>query len=99
MTPTSWPACFTCGTDSRCDAMALTKPNQQLRRDLKEAAALLKWSGVDLFGVAKRLLAVGDEITADELMMIALSYQAMEDTLAGYADEVNAGQISRNKPE
>lgn len=28
--------------------MTLTKPNQQLRRDLKEAAALLKWSGVDL---------------------------------------------------
>ncbi len=28
--------------------MPLTMPNQQLRRDLKEAAALLKWSGVDL---------------------------------------------------
>ncbi|WP_226456128.1 hypothetical protein [Pseudomonas sp. AF03-9] len=76
--------------------MALTKPNQQLRRDLKDAAALLKWSGVDLFGVAKRLLAAGDEISADELMMIALSYQAMEDKLAGYADEVKAGQISRD---
>ncbi len=63
--------------------MPLTKPNQQLRRDLKEAAALLKWSGVDLFGVAKRPLAVGDEISADELMMIALSYQAVEDRLAG----------------
>ncbi|MDF3136646.1 hypothetical protein [Pseudomonas extremaustralis] len=79
--------------------MALTKPNQQLRRDLKEAAALLKWSGVDLFGVAKRLLAAGDEITADELMMIALSYQAMEDKLEDYADEVKAGQIHRSKPE
>lgn len=75
--------------------MPLTKPNQQLRRDLKEAAALLKWSGVDLFGVAKRLLAAGDEISADELMMIALSFQETEDKLAGYADEVNAGQISR----
>ncbi len=77
--------------------MPLTKPNQQLRRDLKEAAALHKWSGVDLFGVAKRLLAAGDEITADELMMIALSYQAMEDTLADYADEVKAGRITRMK--
>lgn len=75
--------------------MSLTKPNQQLRRDLKETAALLKWSGIDLFGVAKRLLAAGDEISADELMMIALSYQTMEDKLAGYADEVKAGQISR----
>ncbi|MCF5656964.1 hypothetical protein [Pseudomonas poae] len=75
--------------------MALTKPNQQLRRDLKEAAALLKWSGVDLFGVAKRLLTAGDEISADELMMIALSYQSMEDKLADYADEVRAAQIIR----
>lgn len=99
MTRTSWRECSTFGTDNRCNAMPLTKPNQQLRRDLKEAAALLKWSGVDLFGVAKRLLAAGDEITADELMMIALSYQAMEDKLAGYADEVKAGQINRSKPE
>ncbi|MGS0546061.1 hypothetical protein ACU8WE_26265 [Pseudomonas parakoreensis] len=76
--------------------MPLTKPSQQLRRDLKEAAALLKWSGVDLFGVAKRLLAAGEEISANELMMIALSYQAMEDKLAGYAEEVNAGKIVRN---
>ncbi|MCX4063799.1 hypothetical protein OR626_06120 [Pseudomonas sp. S1Bt30] len=75
--------------------MALTKPNQQLRRDLKEAATLLKWSGVDLFEVAKRLLAAGDEITADELMMIALSYQAMEDKLVGYADDVKEGRIVR----
>jgi hypothetical protein len=75
--------------------MSLTKPNQQLLRDLKEAAALLKWSGVDLFGVAKRLLAAGDDISADELMMIALSYQAMEDKLAGYADEVKAARIIR----
>lgn len=28
--------------------MPLTKPNQQLRSGLKEAGALLKWSGVDL---------------------------------------------------
>ncbi|WP_338487107.1 hypothetical protein VRB78_13710 [Pseudomonas trivialis] len=75
--------------------MTLTRPNQQLRRDLKDAAALLKWSGVDLFGVAKRLLAAGDDISADELMMIALSYQTMEDKLAGYADEVKAARIIR----
>ena len=79
--------------------MAITKPNLQLRRDLKEAAALLKWSGVDLFGVARRLLAAGDDVSADELMMIALSYQAMEDKLAGYADEVKAGGIVRGKAE
>lgn len=75
--------------------MSLTKPNQQLRRDLKEAAALLKWSGVDLFGAAKQLLATGDEIGAEELMMIALGYQETEDKLANYAHEIEAGWIKR----
>jgi hypothetical protein len=79
--------------------MSLTKPNQQLRRDLKEAAALLKWSGVDLFVFAKRLLAAGDEQGANDLMKTALSLQDAEDKLAGYADEVKARQISRSKPE
>ena len=59
--------------------MPLTKPNQELKRDLKDAAALLKWSGVDLFTISKRLLDAGDEIGAAELMKIALSYQAIED--------------------
>ena len=62
--------------------MSLNKPNQQLRRDLKEAAALLKWSGVDLFIFAKRLLAAGDEQGANDLMKIALSFQGFEDKLA-----------------
>lgn len=75
--------------------MTLTKPNQQLRRDLKEAAALLKWSGVDLFVFAKRLLGAGDEQGANDLMKIAMSLQEAEDKLAGYADEVKAGRISR----
>ena len=79
--------------------MPLTKPNQQLRRDLKETAALLKWSGVDLFGAAKRLLAAGDEASAEELLKIALSFQEAEDKLAGYADEVKAGRIVRGKAE
>lgn len=37
----------------------LTKSNQQLRRDLKEAAALLKWSGVDLMQAAVRISNAG----------------------------------------
>lgn len=75
--------------------MSLNKPNQQLRRDLKEAAALLKWSGVDLFVFAKRLLAAGDEQGANDLMKIALSFQETEDKLAGYAEEVKDGRIAR----
>ncbi len=77
--------------------MPLTKPNQQLRRDLKEAAALLKWSGVDLFVFAKRLLAAGDEQGANDLMKIALSFQEVEDKLAGYADEVKRAKLRRTE--
>ena len=79
--------------------MALTKPNQQLRRDLKEAAALLKWSGVDLMQAAVKLSEAGQEAEAKELLKIAASYQAVEDRLAGYAEEVKAGRIVRAKPE
>lgn len=76
-------------------AMALTKPNQELRRDLKDAAAVLKWSGVDLFVFAKKLLAAGDEDGANELMQIALRFQDVEDKLVEYAEEVKAGRIAR----
>ncbi|WP_433735534.1 hypothetical protein [Pseudomonas putida] len=66
--------------------MNLTKPNPQLRRDLKPAAALLKWSGVDLFTVAQRLRAFGDEEGANELMKIALGFQETEDRLTTDAE-------------
>jgi hypothetical protein len=76
--------------------MPLTKRNQQLRRDLSEAAARLKWSGVDLYAIAKRLLDTGDELGANELMLIALSYQSVEDRLVDYAEEVKDGRIVRS---
>lgn len=76
--------------------MPLAKPNQQLRRDLKEAAALLKWSGVDLMQSAVRLSESGREDEAKELLRIAASYQATEDKLAGYAEEVTTGRIKRD---
>ncbi|NUU36119.1 hypothetical protein [Pseudomonas sp. C2B4] len=79
--------------------MNLNKPNQQLRRDLKQAAALLKWSGVDLFTIAQRLLAFGDEDGANELMKIALGFQETEDRLTAYADEVKTERIVRAKLE
>ena len=79
--------------------MALTKPNQQLRRDLKEAAAILKWAGVDLYVVSKRMMAAGDEQGAVELMKIAMSLQETEDKLAGYADEVKVGRIVIGRAE
>lgn len=76
--------------------MPLTKPNQELRRELKEAAALLKWSGVDIMQVAIRLSEAGLEDNARNLMKIALSFQETEDKLAGYAEEVKTRQVKRD---
>lgn len=77
--------------------MPLTKPNQQLRRDLKEASSLLKWSGVDLMQAAVKLSEAGHEEDASELIEIAARFQAVEDLMAGYAEEVKAGRIVRGK--
>ena len=79
--------------------MSLDKPNQQLRRDLKEAAALLKWSGVDLMKIAIRLSEAGLESDARELLTIISGFPDTEDQLAAYADEVKAGRIVRGKAE
>lgn len=40
--------------------MPLTKPNQQVRRYLKEATTLLEWPGVDVTNTATRLSEAGD---------------------------------------
>ncbi|WP_438301657.1 hypothetical protein [Pseudomonas sp. NMS19W] len=39
--------------------MMLNKLNQDLRTDLQQAAALLKWSGVDLMQAAAKLSETG----------------------------------------
>ncbi len=75
--------------------MSLTKPNQQLRRDLKEAAALLKWSGVDLKQAAVKLSDAGQEDDARELIAIAMRFQEVEELMDGYADEVKTAHITR----
>ncbi|NWB59091.1 hypothetical protein [Pseudomonas sp. F1002] len=75
--------------------MPLTMPNQQLHRDLKEAAALLKWSGVDLKQAAVKLSDAGQEDDARELTAIAMRFQEVEDLMDGYANEVKVGRISR----
>lgn len=79
--------------------MPLNKPNQQLRRDLKDAAALLKWSGVDLFQAAQKLSDRGLEAEALELISISLRFQEAENKLTGYADEVRDGRIVRERAE
>lgn len=66
-------------------------------RDLKEAAALPKWSGVDLMQAAVKLSEAGHEEDARELIEIATRFQAVEDLRVGYADEVKAGKIVREQ--
>ncbi|MNP84297.1 hypothetical protein D3C76_1835500 [compost metagenome] len=61
--------------------------------------ALLKWSGVDLAGMAVRLSELGLEAEARELLKIVTSFPDAEDKLAGYAEEVKAGAIARAKAE
>jgi hypothetical protein len=60
--------------------MALTKPNQQLRRDLKAIAFNREQSCIDLGKLAEKLS------NADAIALMGL---------LGYAEEVKSGQIKR----
>ncbi len=91
MTPTSWLGCSTCGTDSQYNAMALTKPNQQLRRDLKAIAFNLEQSCIDLGKLAEKL----SDADAIALMGLVGTLYEEADRLVGYAEEVKAGRIKR----
>ena len=79
--------------------MSLTKPNQDLKRDLQGIASDLKWSVVELLRVAERLSLAGNEADAQAVLRMCNVFHADEDRLVGYADEVKAGQINRSKPE
>ncbi|WP_285359888.1 hypothetical protein [Pseudomonas sp. fls2-241-TYG-175] len=76
--------------------MGLTKPNQELARDMQGLASNLKWS-VELMQIAERLSLVGNEPDAQAIFKIITGSHAGEDKLAGYADEVKAGLIARVK--
>lgn len=76
--------------------MPLTKPNQDLRRDLQGLASDLKWSVVELMRIAERLSLAGNEHDAQAVIRICQVMQAGEDRLVGYGDEVKVGLILRN---
>ncbi|MGO4797729.1 hypothetical protein ACEN2T_00410 [Pseudomonas sp. W22_MBD1_FP4] len=71
--------------------MSLTKPNQQLRRDLKAIASNLEQSCIDLGRLASRL----SDADAIALMGLVGTLYEEADRLVGYADEVKDGRISR----
>ncbi|AUZ46565.1 hypothetical protein [Pseudomonas orientalis] len=78
--------------------MALNKPNQDLKRDLQGVASDLKWSAVELMRIAERLSLAGNEAGAQAVLKMCTALHADEDRLAGYAEEVKAGRILREKP-
>lgn len=71
--------------------MAITKPNQQLRRDLKAIASNLEQSCVDLGKLAEKL----SDAEAIALMGLVGTLYEEADRLVSYADEVKVGLISR----
>ena len=93
MTPISWLGCFTCGTDNRCDAMTLTKPNQLLHQELKDLGIGLDEAAEEVLRITKDCRGV--DATA-VLMLIARLYKD-GDRIAALADEVKAGGIVRGK--
>lgn len=75
--------------------MALTKPNQELRRDLKAAASALEDAAHSLFREAKTY-AEPEFLVAME--KIGKMHEHM-DRLMEYAEEVKVGRVTRSKAE
>ena len=75
--------------------MPLTKPNQELRRDLKAAASALEDAAQDLFREAKTY-AEPEFLAAMEKIG---KLQEHVDRLRAYAEEVKAGRVTRSKAE
>ena len=72
--------------------MALTKPNKDLRRDLKDAAFAIEDAANELFKVARRL----EEAEFIAAMGAIARLHGHADILKSYADEVADGKMSRD---
>ena len=79
--------------------MPLTKPNQELKRDLQGIASDLKWSAVELKRIAERLSQSGHEADAQAVLKMCTVFQAGEDRLAGYAAEIAGARIVWGKAQ
>ncbi|MNJ18697.1 hypothetical protein D3C77_130040 [compost metagenome] len=71
--------------------MPLTKPNQELRRDLKDAASALEDAAHDLFREAK---TYAEPEFLEAMKKIGRLHEHV-DRLRALANEVKAGQIIR----
>lgn len=75
--------------------MHLTKPNQQLRRELVVLALDLEQAASDVLSITR---SCRNADVAAVLKLIAKLYQDA-DRLAALADEVRDGKVTRDKPE
>ena len=73
--------------------MPLTKPNQDLKRDIQGVASDLKWSAVELVRIAERLSHAGNGPDAEALRRMITIFQQDEKRLSGWIEEVGADQI------
>ncbi|APC14504.1 hypothetical protein BLL42_01665 [Pseudomonas frederiksbergensis] len=74
--------------------MLLNKPEHELRSDFQNLASDLRWSAVELKGIAERLRQTGSEVDAEALLKTCQVLETAEERLATYADEVKAHRIS-----
>jgi hypothetical protein len=77
--------------------MWLNESENELRRDLQSVASDLRWSAVELLRLAEQLRQSGNDVDAQAVMRLCDLFQGDEQRLAGYAEEVKAKAISRNK--
>jgi hypothetical protein len=77
--------------------MWLNESENELRRDLQSVASDLRWSAVELLRLADQLKLAGNDVDAQAVLRLCDLFQGDEQRLAGYAEEVKAKAISRNK--
>lgn len=73
--------------------MPLTKPNQHLRRDLKDAAFALESAALEIFHKAQGY----EEAEFLAAMKRVEELHELADRLTGYGEEVKAGRVTRAK--
>lgn len=95
MKRTSRRVCCSSGMPTWCDAMPLTKPNQQLHQELKDLGTGLDEAAEEVLRITKDCRGI--DATA-VLMLIARLYKD-GDRIAALADEVRDGKVTRAKPE
>ena len=77
--------------------MWLNESENELRRDLQSVASDLRWSAVELLRLADQLRQAGNDVDAQAVLRLCDLFQGDEQRLAGYAEEVKAKMISRNR--